>query len=149
MKVFLTTVLFFLALACTENRWNSAEIISVDTLVVHDSVDYGRIGNWPTGFELTHFADIDSVWEKPVRFYIDNRACDPIAIDFYFGTYTPSDNRPTEHLLNFAYTDNESLGPFYRWILHRTIISQDVKLAEQTGRPARLYVQKFPKEFFA
>ncbi|WP_435522378.1 hypothetical protein [Chryseobacterium indoltheticum] len=45
-------------------------------------------------------------------------------------------------------TDNDSLRPFYRWILNKTILIQDGALGDYTGLPARKYAEKYPKEFF-
>lgn len=69
-------------------------------------------------------------------------------MDFYYGAFRPSDNYTTSHLLGLATTDDTTLRPFYRWILNKTIVIQDGALAEHTGMPARLYAEKFPKEFF-
>ena len=91
---------------------------------------------------------VDSIWGKPVKFYIDNPKCSPIAIDFYRGQFRPSDNSTTAALLQLVTTDNNQLRPFYRWCLNKTIQIQDGALGEYTGVPARQYAEKFPKEFF-
>ena len=107
-----------------------------------------KVANWQEGFGLTHSIDIDSIWGKPVRYYVTNKKCDSTAIKFYLGTYRPTDEPETERLLHLVTTDDSSLRPFYRWILNKTIIIQDGALGEYTGIPAREYVEKFPKEFF-
>lgn len=107
-----------------------------------------EVQHWQDGFKLTHHIDIDSIWGKPVRFYVTNKDCDPKALAFYLGTYRPTDEPETARLLSLATTDNDSLRPFYRWILNKTILIQDGALAEYTGVPARKYAEKFPKEFF-
>lgn len=107
-----------------------------------------KIDDWQKGFELTHNPDIDSIWQKPVKYYISNKNCDSTAIKFYLGVYRTTDEPETARLLNLITTDNDSLRPFYRWILNKTILIQDGALGEYTGLPARKYAEKFPKEFF-
>lgn len=107
-----------------------------------------EVEHWQDGFKLTHNIDIDSIWGKPVRFYVTNKDCDSKALAFYLGTYRPTDEPETARLLSLATTDNDSLRPFYRWILNKTIVIQDGALAEYTGVPARRYAEKFPQEFF-
>jgi hypothetical protein len=104
--------------------------------------------NWQEGFGLTHNADKDSIWFKPVSYYIKDMQCSPLAIAFYYGKLKPSDNDSTANLLSLVITDNTKLRPFYRWCLNKTILIQDGALAEYTGIPARQYAEKFPKEFF-
>ncbi len=103
---------------------------------------------WQQGFGLTHNIDQDSIWKKPVRYYVENEECTQIAIDFYLGKFRPTDNDQTEELLNLVLTKNTELRPFYRWILNKTIIIQDGALGEYTGLPARKYAERFPNEFF-
>ncbi|HEX7869790.1 MAG TPA: hypothetical protein VF455_06715 [Chryseobacterium sp.] len=112
-----------------------------------DTVEYEST-NWQESFGLTHSIDLDSVWGKPVRYYITNKNLDSKAIKFYLGNYRPKDEPETARLLNLVTTDNDSLRPFYRWILNKTILIQDGALAEYTGVSARKYAEKFPKEFF-
>jgi hypothetical protein len=100
------------------------------------------------GFGLTHDPEVDSIWGKSVKFYINNPKCSPIAIDFYQGQYRPTDNNTTAALLSLVTTNDNELRPFYRWCLNKTIQIQDGALAEYTGVPARQYAEKFPKEFF-
>jgi hypothetical protein len=104
--------------------------------------------DWQEGFGLTHDTMIDSVWQKPVKFYLDQPSCSPLARDFYFGIFRPSDNDSTTELLDLATTEDGQLRPFYRWCLNKTIQIQDGALAEYTGVPARRYAEKFPIEFF-
>lgn len=104
--------------------------------------------NWQENFGLSHNIDKDSIWNKPVRFYVNNPKCDKTAIAFYFGKFRPSDNDETRKLLEFVISDDANLRPFYRWILNKTIQIQDGALGEFTGVPARKYAEKFPNEFF-
>jgi hypothetical protein len=112
-----------------------------------DTIEYEST-NWQEGFRLIHSIDLDSVWGKPMRYYITNKNCDPVARDFYLGVYRPKDEPKTARLLSLVTTDNDSLRPFYRWILDKTIFIQDGTLGEYTGLPARKYAEKYPKEFF-
>jgi len=79
---------------------------------------------------------------------VTNKKCDSTALKFYLGCYRPKDEAETARLLNLITTENDSLRPFYRWIVNKTILIQDGALAEYTGVPARKYAEKFPKEFF-
>ena len=118
------------------------------TIIIAENPDFSENLNWQEGFGLTHNIDKDSIWKKPVRFYIENKDCSQTAIDFYFGKYSPTDESKTAALLNLVLTENSELRPFYRWILNKTIQIQDGALAEYTGKPARKYAEKFPEEFF-
>lgn len=104
--------------------------------------------DWQEGFGLSHDTTVDSIWQKPVKFYLDQPNCSPLARDFYFGIFRPSDNDSTAELLALATTENAQLRPFYRWCLNKTIQVQDGALAEYTGVPARRYAEQFPIEFF-
>jgi hypothetical protein len=104
--------------------------------------------NWQDGFGLTHNPDIDSIWYKPVSYYLNDKNCSRLARDFYYGDLRPGDNEMTDELLQLVTTDNKKLRPFYRWCLNKTILIQDGALAEYTGVPARKYAEKFPQEFF-
>lgn len=150
MKIlYLITPLIFLT-ACTGRQSGTTDAKNAtakDTVVEHDTIFYTN-NNWQEGFGLTHDPDIDSIWGKPVRFYISNPKCSPIAIDFYQGRFRPTDNNTTAALLSLVTTDDNQLRPFYRWCLNKTIQIQDGALAEYTGVPARQYAEKFPKEFF-
>ena len=144
------SILFIVFLfACNSQNMSSVgNSRKVDTVFVHDTVYYDRLSNWQDSFGLTHNPSLDSVWKQPMTYYLNNPKCDPVAIDFYFGAFRPSDDYTTAYLLSLATTDNNSLRPFYRWILNKTIIIQDGALGEYTGVPARLYAEKFPAEFF-
>ena len=113
-----------------------------DTVIFRSDID------WQENFELTHDIDKDSIWNKPVRFYVKNPKCDKTTIAFYFGKFRPSDNEETAKLLQLVVSDDINLRPFYRWILNKTIQIQDGALGEYTGSPARRYAEKFPNEFF-
>ncbi len=104
--------------------------------------------DWQRGFGLTHNPQVDSVWFKPVEYYVNDKNCSQLAIDFYYGTLRPTDNDTTKVLLNLVLTNNQKLRPFYRWCLDMTIAIQDGALAEYTGEPARRYAENFPEEFF-
>lgn len=148
-----TLLFIFLAInltACNNSQNNIKNLQSknVDTVIKHDTIYINNSNNWQEAFGLTHEPEQDTVWNKPVKFYIDNKNCSPIAIDFYLGEFRPTDNHTTAALLSLATTNDNSLRPFYRWCLNKTIQVQDGALAEYTGIPARQYAEKFPKEFF-
>ena len=150
MKTVKFIVLFILLTGCNDKQSNTAKeklIITKDTIIKHDTIFYSN-NDWQHGFGLTHDPEIDSIWGKPVNFYIHNSKCSPIAIDFYEGQFRPTDNHTTEALLSLVTTNDNQLRPFYRWCLNKTIQIQDGALAEDTGVPARQYAEKFPKEFF-
>jgi hypothetical protein len=121
-----------------------------DTIVVHDTVYVNNENkvDWQVGFGLTNDPHVDSIWGKPVAYYLDDEACNSIAFEFYYGYIRPSDNGATDELLKLACTDNKKLRPFYRWCLNKTLIVSDGALAEHVGVPARNYAEKFPDEFF-
>jgi hypothetical protein len=104
--------------------------------------------DWQRDFGLTHNINLDTIWKKPVKFYVENPSCSPIAKDFYWGKFRPTDNDSTATLLSLITTENNDLRPFYRWCLLKTIQIQDGALGEYTGVPARQYVEKYPNEFF-
>ncbi|MFM2388012.1 MAG: hypothetical protein RL660_2769 [Bacteroidota bacterium] len=121
-----------------------------DTVIVHDTVYVNDNGyrEWQRGFGLSNDPNKDSIWGKPVAYYISDKRCDAVAIAFYYGDFKPSDNQSTDALLSLACTDNDKLRPFYRWCLNKTIQVADGALCEHTGEPAISYAEKFPKEFF-
>lgn len=123
------------------------ESAKVDTVILYDTISSGQ-DDWQEGFNLTHDPEVDSIWGNPVFFYIENPKCSPIAIDFYWGLFRPTDNDLTGALLSLVTTNDNHLRPFYRWCLDKTIQIQDGALAEYTGIPARQYAEKFPDEFF-
>ncbi|MFT4018350.1 MAG: hypothetical protein QM668_15400 [Agriterribacter sp.] len=146
---FIVSLIFLAGCTDRESKTNDiSKIAYADTIIKHDTVFYNNDNNWQDGFGLTHDPDKDSIWGKPVKFYIDNPKCSPIAIDFYTGQFQPTDNNTTAALLKLATTNDNNLRPFYRWCLNKTIQIQDGALAEYTGVPARQYAEKFPKEFF-
>lgn len=137
--------------ACTNKKSNKSEIhhsASFDTIIKHDTIYFSNYRDWQEGFGLTHNPDKDSIWNKPVSYYINDKDCSGLAIDFYYGELRPSDNGITSELLKLVSTDNNKLRPFYRWCLNKTIQIQDGALGEYTGVPARKYAEKFPEEFF-
>ena len=122
-----------------------------DTVVVqvHDTIYIDNSRDWTKVFGFKHHgADRDSIWHKPVQFYISKPDCSSLAADFYYGDWRPSCNGMTNDLLKLALTDDKELRPFYRWCLSMTIKLADGCLAEATGIPARRYAEKFPAEFF-
>lgn len=134
-----------LFVSCTNSVKSTHEkYVILDTIYVCDTIH--RDYNWQENFGLKHKPDIDSIWHKPVSYYIDDPACSPVAQDFYFGQFRPGDNRTTAYLLSLAYTQNNKLRPFYRWCLSKTIDVQDGALGEYTGSPAQEYAERFPKE---
>ena len=139
--------------SCNSNRVDkssSANANKIDTIVKHDTIYIGRDNDsdWQKGFKLTHEPNKDTIWGKPVSYYLNDKECVGIAYEFYYGYFRPSDNRATDELLKYAVTDNNKLRPFYRWCLNKTIQISDGALAEHVGVPARRYAEKFPKEFF-
>jgi hypothetical protein len=152
---FLHTVFIAIALSsCGSNSTNTLADNAADrkdTVFVHDTVYVNNDGyrEWQRGFGLSYIPEQDSIWGKPVAYYIEDKSCDPLAIDFYYGEFKPSDNHSTAKLLSLTYTDNDKLRPFYRWCLNKTIQVADGALGEYTGEPAISYAEKFPKELFA
>lgn len=150
MKLLKIILSFILISACTHKQGQSSSTnapITKDSIIKPDSIIYPII-DWQQGFGLTHDPTVDSIWGKPVTFYIDNPNCSPIARDFYTGKFRPEDNPETAALLALVSTNDNTLRPFYRWCLNKTIQIQDGALSEYTGVPARQYAEKFPNEFF-
>jgi hypothetical protein len=146
----ITIILFFTA--CNNSQSNTTVDAKLkDTIIKHDTIyiNYNKDQDWQknAGFNLTHEPDQDSIWGKPVSFYLDNPECFGIAFDFYYGYFRPADNGATDELLKFATTTNKKLRPFYRWCLDKTIEVSDGALSEHVGTPAKNYVEKYPKEF--
>ncbi len=139
----LTPFVFLLACNTQQGETATKKDIAINKVDTAFAVD-----DWQRGFELTHNPDVDCIWGKPVKYYISNPKCSPLAINFYKGTFRPTDNDSTAHLLLLATTDDKELRPFYRWCLNKTILIQDGALSEYTGIPARRYAEKFPQEFF-
>lgn len=149
MRFFRTIIPLFL-ISCISNEPEQKVInADKDTVIIHDTVVAGtQTYNWQEYFGLTHDPDKDSVWFKPVSYYLDDPNCSGLARDFYYGSLRPGDDGTTDELLKLATTDNNKLRPFYRWCLDMTIAIQDGALAEHTGIPARKYAEMFPLEFF-
>ncbi|QBZ97182.1 hypothetical protein [Flavobacterium sangjuense] len=140
-SLFLIAVLFF---SCTKK--STSDNTETGT---HETVSVDKQNSdWQAGFNLTHDIDVDSINGKPVRFYVKNKKCHQLAIDFYYGKYRPTDEERTDTLLSLAVSEDNDLRPFYRWILNKTILIADGALGEYTGVPAREYAEKFPEEFF-
>lgn len=143
MNKFFCLVFLSFILSCKNNKDSvNQDVIQTKTTENNLNTD------WQENFGLTHDIDKDSIWNKPVRFYVDNPNCDKTAIAFYFGKFRPGDNKETSRLLELVVSDDINLSPFYRWVLDRTILVQDGALGEYTGVPARKYAEKFPNEFF-
>ncbi len=152
MKIYTLYILVFLLFSCSKKADADSEIVAVknnDTLpsIAVDSLQHYET-DWQDGFHLTHNSAIDSIDGKPVKFYIQNKNCDSLAIAFYYGKYRPSDDHFITNLLALSSTNDNNLRPFYRWILDKTIEISDGALGEYPGVPARKYAEKFPSEFF-
>ena len=158
MNKFFSFVFLSFILSCKHiKQSNEDNIIKTETIesksvkIIEpkkEAVIYKSDIDWQENFELTHDIDKDSIWNKPVRFYVNNPKCDKTAVAFYFGKFRPSDNDETAKLLELVVSDDPKLRPFYRWVLDKTIEIQDGALGEYTGIPARKYAEKFPNEFF-
>jgi hypothetical protein len=150
MKIFF--ILLFLNIAnfsCTTN--NKKESFTKEKpIIIHDTIylNDNKTKDWQKGFGLTNDPNIDSIWYKPVSFYLNDENCSGLAFDFYYGYFRPGDNGATQELLKLSNTNNEKLRPFYRWCLNKTLIVSDGALGELVGIPAREYAEKFPDEFF-
>jgi len=150
MKPFLFISFLFCLAGCNQaDKAGNSKPSKTDTVFKHDTIYINNDSKWQEGFGLTNDPDIDTVWGKPVKFYISNPKCSPIAIDFYQGQSRPLDNNTTAALLELVTTNDKNLRPFYRWCLNKTIQIQDGALAEYTGIPAREYAEKYPDEFVA
>lgn len=144
--------------SCNSNNNHSTDQLQrIDTVYIHDTVFIDKENNevqywlgpdWQDNFGLTHNPKKDSIWGKPVSYYLEQEECSAMAFDFYHGYLRPTDNGSTSELLKLAYSDNDKLRPFYRWILNMTIEIQDGALGEYTGVPARRYATTYPIEFF-
>jgi hypothetical protein len=150
MRYLIVLLLLFLFSCNSSTEFKPPASITVrDTIIVHDTVFTDNPSdNWQQNFDLTHQPDEDSVWFKPVSYYLNNPDCSGLASDFYYGSLRPRDDGTTDELLKLATVNDNRLRPFYRWCLNLTIIIQDGGLAEHTGFPARKYAEKFPEEFF-
>lgn len=151
MNTSILLIITFTLFACNSSP-ASHKIIQTktDTIIKHDTIIANLNNrNWQEDFGLTHDPEKDSIWFKPVSYYLNDKNCSGLASDFYYGILRPSDDGTTDELLKLATSDNNKLRPFYRWCLNKTIIIQDGALGEHTGVPARKYAEKFPQEFFS
>ncbi len=149
--VFIISLPIFVACKnSVDNKPISINNSKKDTVYIHDTTFLNNFNDagWQNGFGLTHDPQKDSVWNKPVSFYLNDEQCNSLTSDFYYGFSRPSDNGATTELLKLACTDNNKVRPFYRWGLDKTISLSDGALAELVGVPARKYAEKFPDEFF-
>ncbi|MBE8720831.1 hypothetical protein [Sphingobacterium pedocola] len=158
MKIFYTICILIISVSChqdsRETRFNQTEPSNVEKKMLpadkleNPQTDLEDLHDWQQGFGLTHDPDIDSIWFKPVSYYLNDINCADLAKQFYYGKLRPMDNQVTEELLHLVTSNNNKLRPFYRWCLNKTIVIQDGALGEYTGQPARKYAERFPKEFF-
>ena len=152
MKIYFLILLSFILFSCskkTDSDSKKLESKTLDSTTLKSAEKETSVSNsYQAGFHLTHNIEVDSVDGKPVKFYIENKNCDSLAIAFYYGKYRPTDDNLTENLLALSSTNDKNLRPFYRWILDKTIEISDGALAEYPGIPARKYAEKFPEELF-
>lgn len=113
----------------------------------NDSLITSTDSDWQSSFRLTHDPNKDSVWGKPVSFYINNPDCNGLAKKFYAGELKPDFSDSTYFLLELTSTENETLRPFYRWCLDKTIQIGKGMMNEMAGIPAEEYLEKYPQEF--
>ena len=166
-QIFISIILILVA--CSDRK-SKGEIITksqpADTIVKHDTIFICNDNDWQQNFGLTHNPERDSIWGKPVKFYVENPDCSPTAIDFYWGQFRPTDNirkmlSERRAILEHSFTPfklidlpkdivgiTQNLFQLLNICLNKTIQIQDGALAEYTGVPARQYAEKFPKEFF-
>jgi hypothetical protein len=145
---FIAAFILFSSCGDKQNTISNKQTILTDTVYIHDTIIAADTRFWQDGFGLTHDPAKDTIWFKPVSYYLADKECSGLALAFYYGRLKPSDDEVTDRLLELAATDNQKLRPFYRWCLNKTIVIQDGALGEHTGVPARKYAEKFPKEFF-
>ena len=152
MKISFLVILALLMNTCTNREVGTdadSDSTKMNTILKHDTIFINNQDkDWQEGFNLTHDPETDTIWNKPVQYYLADENCSGLASDFYYGLLKPSDDGVTEELLNLVITDNNKLRPFYRWCLNKTIAVQDGALSELTGIPARRYAEKYPQEFF-
>lgn len=89
----------------------------------------------------------DSINEKPIEVYLENKNCSGIAKNYNYKIFIPSDNDSTVELLNLSLSEDTLLRPFYFWCLNKIIGEADGALMEYVGVPARRYIEKYPAEF--
>ena len=152
MKNYFLILLSFILFSCSQKK--DSDIKALESKILDSTIKIrpeqkpSTNDNYQVGFHLTHNIEVDSIEGKPVKFYIENKNCDSLAIAFYYGKYRPTDDYLTENLLDLSSTNDKKLRPFYRWILDKTIEMSDGALAEYSGSPARKYAEKFPGELF-
>lgn len=153
MKYCYLFIALFVVISCSKTA--KSELNNSDTFVTDSISKENQVlsnskpkMDWQVSFNLTHNSSIDTINGMPVKFYIENKKCDSLAITFYYGKYRPTDDDLITNLLNLSSTDDEELRPFYLWILDKTIEIADGALAEYPGIPARKYAEKFPEELF-
>jgi hypothetical protein len=152
MKFYFLILLSFILFSC--NKKADIDSKTLESKTVHSTKNNSSEqksytnDDYQVGFNLTHDTEVDSIEGKPVKFYIENKNCDSLAIAFYYGKYRPTDDNLISNLLDLSLTNDKNLRPFYRWILDKTIEISDGALAEYPGVPARKYAEKFPEELF-
>ncbi|WP_298117861.1 hypothetical protein [Flavobacterium sp.] len=152
MKIYFLILLSFILFSCskkTDSDSKKLESKTFDSITLKNTEkETSVINSYQAGFNLTHNIEVDSIDGKPVKFYIENKNCDSLAIAFYYGKYRPTDDNLTKNLLALSSTNDKNLRSYYRWILDKTIEISDGALAEYPGVPARKYAEKFPEELF-
>ena len=153
MKFYFLILLAYILISCSKKtesvtKDSEGKILHSPEKVNIDEQKNSTNDNYQIGFNLTHNIEIDSIEGKPVKFYIENKNCDSLAISFYYGRYRPTDDNLISNLLDLSSTNDKNLRPFYRWILDKTIEISDGALGEYPGVPARKYAEKFPEELF-
>jgi hypothetical protein len=133
------TILFFVSCknSTVNNKITDNKPAKKDTVFIHDTIylNNDRNADWQNGFGLTHDPNKDSIWGRPVSYYLEDEECNPIAFEFYYGYIRPSDNGTTTELLKLACTDNRKLRPFYRWCLNKTILVSDWIIQGNVSHP--------------
>src|SRR5687768_9352668 len=118
MKQLFFWILIVCAIACNNTKETNAASGNRSkpdtvTIIKRDTVFIDRNDrDWQLSFGLTHDPAEDSVWFKPVQYYLSDNACSGPARDFYYGLLRPADNGVTDELLQLATTDNAKLRPF-------------------------------------
>lgn len=99
-------------------------------------------------FGISPNPDKDSIWKKPVSYYISDPECSKIATAFYQGSFEPTQNEETRKLFDLTLTDNNKLRPFYRWCMDMIMQIGDTSQSAYIGQAAYKYAEKFPQEYF-
>jgi hypothetical protein len=152
MKIYFCIIFGFILYSCSKKTDSDIKTLEnktfYSTTKKSNEQKTSTNNNYQEGFHLTHNIEVDSIEGNPVKFYIENKNCDSLAIAFYYGKYRPTDDNLTANLLKLSSTNDQKLRPFYRWILDKTIEMSDGALGEYPGVPARKYAEKFPEELF-